>query len=428
MCNLLPPFPLTLFENFSYGKNPNLKSGSNIESEHGSIVLFLKNYLPAVEGNAGDLLTYQLCCRVVRDFGLSKNEALELLLEHWNPRCQPPWEVDALNEKLENALAYGNGPIAKENEPWNEIISLEDHLVPEFPRNIFPTEIEQFADQLSKAAEVPYDLVGMLLLAAISTASQGKYFIKVSSVFAEPNPLWVLAVLEPGNRKSYIFKTLFSPIFEYESKLQQEATPEIRKNGARIKSIEAQISALRKRIGADPGKDSDLFAQIDQLEISKPEKVFLPRIVVSDVTPEKLASVMAENDSTLSLLSDEGGFFENIGGRYSKGVPNFDLFLQSYSRSPVRVDRKNTLEPVQMNEPCLTIGATVQPAVLSKLSDRPEFKTIGLLSRFIYTIPRSPLGFRTGVEYEIEPKLLSSYSAMIENILTSSPINEVWTK
>jgi KaiC/GvpD/RAD55 family RecA-like ATPase len=60
---------------------------------------------PAIEGAGGDLRTYQTAC-TVRDMGVSELAAWELLLEHWNPRCSPPWDADELRAKVANAYAY----------------------------------------------------------------------------------------------------------------------------------------------------------------------------------------------------------------------------------------------------------------------------------------------------------------------------------
>ena len=43
---------------------------------------------------------------VPADLGISKEKAVELLAEHWNPHCQPPWEIEDLELKVSNAAEY----------------------------------------------------------------------------------------------------------------------------------------------------------------------------------------------------------------------------------------------------------------------------------------------------------------------------------
>jgi hypothetical protein len=64
----------------------------------------------AVEGNAGDISTYKLTCRLVRGFGLTDGEAL-MLLSSWNQRCWPAWSERELIAKITSARRNGTEPI-----------------------------------------------------------------------------------------------------------------------------------------------------------------------------------------------------------------------------------------------------------------------------------------------------------------------------
>lgn len=68
---------------------------------------FLQNTAAvAVEGAGGDACTYRVAASL-KDIGLSALTAHDLMLEHWNDRCSPPWDADELRAKVENAYAYG---------------------------------------------------------------------------------------------------------------------------------------------------------------------------------------------------------------------------------------------------------------------------------------------------------------------------------
>lgn len=70
-------------------------------------MLWLKETPPAMEGDNGDDFTYEIACKM-RDFGLSEGGALEALNESgWNQRCDPPWDNDELEKKIENSYEYG---------------------------------------------------------------------------------------------------------------------------------------------------------------------------------------------------------------------------------------------------------------------------------------------------------------------------------
>lgn len=68
----------------------------------------------AVQGAGGDEGTYKVACRV-RDFGVSQAECLELMAEHWNERCSPPWSMTELETKIRNAYTYATGDAGADN-------------------------------------------------------------------------------------------------------------------------------------------------------------------------------------------------------------------------------------------------------------------------------------------------------------------------
>jgi hypothetical protein len=70
---------------------------------------YLQRVDPAIEGQHGDTHTYNVACMGVRDYGLTTATVFMLMLEHFNPRCQPPWDADELQHKVENADDYAIG-------------------------------------------------------------------------------------------------------------------------------------------------------------------------------------------------------------------------------------------------------------------------------------------------------------------------------
>lgn len=89
-------------------------SASSIELDQPEFIELAAHWLRtqaprAIEGQNGDDATYRVACRV-RDFGVSADVALDLLLELWNPACEPPWDPAELQRKIENAYRYATSP------------------------------------------------------------------------------------------------------------------------------------------------------------------------------------------------------------------------------------------------------------------------------------------------------------------------------
>lgn len=68
---------------------------------------YLKNAPLSVEGMSGDQTAYKVACKL-KDLGIASADALMLMVEYWNDRCSPPWDIEELNSKIINAYSYGN--------------------------------------------------------------------------------------------------------------------------------------------------------------------------------------------------------------------------------------------------------------------------------------------------------------------------------
>lgn len=66
------------------------------------VIDFLKEREPAVEGHGGDHHTFVTAC-MLKERGVGRETALQLMLEYWNDECSPPWEPDDLAAKVDSA-------------------------------------------------------------------------------------------------------------------------------------------------------------------------------------------------------------------------------------------------------------------------------------------------------------------------------------
>ena len=175
---------------------------------------------------------------------------------------------------------------------------------------------------------------------------------------------------------------------------------------------------MRGKAAKASGADFDrMKVEIAELEAGLPEIPKAPQVWGDDITPENLGTVMADNGERMAILSDEAGLFEMMGGRYSGGIPNIDIYLQNHAGSSVRVNR-GSRPPVFLQNPVLTIGISPQPDVLRGLTEKPSFRGRGLLARFLYALPASNLGRRTGEGRPVPENVRRGYAERIEAILS----------
>jgi len=99
----------------------------------------------AVEFEGGNNTTYRVACAVL-DRGVSPETALDLMLDVWNERCEPPWESEDLAQIVESAGRNRQSAIGRDNPT----AGFEPATLPE-PEPIRParTPMLQFGRDLS---------------------------------------------------------------------------------------------------------------------------------------------------------------------------------------------------------------------------------------------------------------------------------------
>lgn len=64
---------------------------------------FLAKMPEAIDGSEGHKATLRAAIALVRGFGLSQTDALDMLVREYNPRCRPPWTERELRHKVQDA-------------------------------------------------------------------------------------------------------------------------------------------------------------------------------------------------------------------------------------------------------------------------------------------------------------------------------------
>jgi uncharacterized protein DUF3987 len=258
----------------------------------------------------------------------------------------------------------------------------------------------------------------MMVLGVLATGCQRKFFVEIDPGYVEPLNVWPIAGLDSGNRKTAVLSAATRPLMEWAREQQESMQEKIAQAKSERETCLARIQALR--VKAARTKSSADFAyesgEIARLESELPQVPKPPQLWTQDVTPERLGAIMSDNNETMSIISDEGGVFDILAGRYSNGIPNLDLFLQSHAGSPIRVDR-GSRPPVVMDHPALTIVLSPQPDLLHGLASKPGFRGRGLLARFLYVLPVSRLGYRTGRTSPVPSTVSTEYAEHVRALL-----------
>ncbi|MEJ1382026.1 MAG: YfjI family protein [Candidatus Sedimenticola sp. (ex Thyasira tokunagai)] len=310
-------------------------------------------------------------------------------------------------------------------EEWPELVPLDAPNLPRLDLANLPGWAGDYASAWSATTETPPELAAGMVLVTCATAAARRLRVMVKPGYSEPCNLWAVVALPPGNRKSAVQSAATLPLVAWERDQAAIMEAEIKRINSERKTMETR--AKEKRNKAAKEKDTnkaEVFArEAADLEAELPGIPMQPQIWTSDATPERLGSLLAEQGECMAWLSSEGGVFDLLQGRYSNGIPNLDLVLKAHSGDAERVDR-GSRPPVFLRNPRLSIGLSPQPDVLRGLAAKPGFRGRGLLGRFLYLLPPSPLGYRTLKSVPVPEDVRDAYTAGIRAMLDWKPATD----
>lgn len=144
-----------------------------------AVIDYLVNYAsPALEGNGGDEQTVRVACRV-KDKGVPPEVCLELMLEHWNVRCEPPWSPEDLKQKVQNAYRYGQKPVGADAPEVYFGVVKEEEISPPKKTGLFFESFNQITYGKNKPALIE-DLLDQSSFSVIYGESNvGKTFLTI---------------------------------------------------------------------------------------------------------------------------------------------------------------------------------------------------------------------------------------------------------
>lgn len=87
-------------------KNPDADQPRNIQWALDLLQNYVTSGRVSIQGKGGNNLAFQVACSIL-DKAISPGTAFDLLWEHWNPHCAPPFDDWELETIVRNAASYG---------------------------------------------------------------------------------------------------------------------------------------------------------------------------------------------------------------------------------------------------------------------------------------------------------------------------------
>jgi replicative DNA helicase len=297
------------------------------------------------------------------------------------------------------ASRNGQQQIAPAQVPaqWDQPILLGcDYAVPPFPVACLPTWLADWVRAEAEATQTPPDLAATLALAICGAGLAGKFRVRVRDGWTEPTNIFTVCALLPGERKSAVFADAIAPVQLFEQEELARVGPVIAELACEHRILEGQLKNCETRAAkvSDQaereqlkGEAKDLARKLLAHEVPDPPQKFC-----DDVTPEKLANLLARQGGSMLQASAEGTAFEIAKGRYSE-TANFEVYLKGHAGDPLRVGRISRPGDT-VEQPALSMALAVQPDVIRGLAEQTSMRGRGFLARFLYSLPTSCVGRR----------------------------------
>lgn len=264
-------------------------------------------------------------------------------------------------------------------EPDVRLLNGGPRPAPELPIDCLGT-LGPWVAALAASKGAPADFVAAPLLAFAAGVVGAARAVELRPGWVEPCILWVAAVGNPSSGKS----PALAPLKRAAANLERELAGDLEAKRSEHAARKVEAEALRERWEASAKeaiKHGRAAAPMPE-EAQEPEEPQPPRLMVADVTTEKLARLIAANARGVISVRDElAGLLGNFG-KYGGSDEPFYLSAYTGDFSPVDRQKGGTINAARAN---LSLVGCIQPDKFQALLYGRE--NDGLVARFLPVWP-----------------------------------------
>lgn len=234
-----------------------------------------------------------------------------------------------------------------------------------FPVDIFPTKIEKIIAEVHECQSFPIDYIASAMLVAISVGIGNTHLVQLKRGWQESPILYMALVGRPGTNKSHRLSFAMQPFLDLDYKANKVYD-------LAYAEYDKMMQMSRKE-----RTDSSISEQ--------PEEPIHKRFLVSDITPEGLSLIHAQNKRGLCLWVDElSTWFKNFN-RYNSGSEE-QFWLSVFSAKATISDRKGSRTSIFIKRPFISVIGTIQKNILGELA-KGERSNNGFIDRILFVMP-----------------------------------------
>lgn len=274
------------------------------------------------------------------------------------------------------------------------------------PIEALPDVLEKFIRSVAKSVgcDESYPLVAVLSIVAGCIGNSR--VAQVRKGWHVPSAFWGGIIGESGQMKSPVFSMVTAPLY----RIQEVWFEEFQREIAQFSTDEARYEMEHSEWKRSKGEGDPPIP---------PKKPVCQRLLMDDVTAEKLAVMLQENERGLLAAVDElagllGGFNKYRNGKGS----DESKYLSMHDGKSLVVDRKSS-ETIYVQRALLSILGGTQPEVIKRLLGQEGVES-GLAQRFCWVYP--PRRPKTYSDHVVPDDVQEGFEKVIRGLLELPPI------
>jgi DNA polymerase I-like protein with 3'-5' exonuclease and polymerase domains len=272
-----------------------------------------------------------------------------------------------------------------------------------FPVEALPLPLQEYVRQGALALGCDPAYLALPALAVAASVIGNTRTIRLKRTWTEPAVVWAAVVADSGGLKTPAYLLAVQYLFGLQRKRLDEYRAKMDQYREDMRVHEAAERAAKKAGGAGPGPP--------------PAEPTLERVLVADVTIEKLAEILEDNPRGILVARDELAGWLGSFSRYKGKGGGTDLphWLEMHRAGTVLVDRKTgERRHYFVQRAAVSVTGGIQPGVLAHALT-PEFLDAGLAARLLMAMP--PKLPKRWSECEVALVIEQAYQGNLDRLL-----------
>jgi hypothetical protein len=313
-----------------------------------------------------------------------------------------------MNEHVRSADLAREFIDAAANPPPSRKVAMKRSFRP-FPIDSLPEPLARFVLAVAASTSTDPSWAALAALAVIAGCIGNRVAIILKKGWVEPAILWAALVGKSGSAKSVVLRLVRRPLVELFKREREAMARLMNEYQVQMERHHLAMQAWKCEQKSGPPTDPPL----------EPEKPRERRVLASDITVEKIASLLNENPMGILIMHDELAKWVNSFNRYAGGKgSDLQSWLSMNDGNELIVDRK-TDGSTFVERASVSIGGTIQPYTLARVFGTMERET-GLLARIHLAYPPDRLALWS--EQELSDDIADEWRDLLDSLLALEPL------